>query len=344
MAKLTNAQLGLIGSGVSSAGGLVGGLLSYYAQREENKKNRAFAQQQAQQARDWQIQQWNMENAYNSPSAQMQRFRDAGLNPNLIYGELGNGLNTAPSVPQGDVPSARISPFGNPVDVSPMVQTRLMDAQIEALKAKTENETRMTEAQIERFAHLNNVSVVEVRKYEAEIDNINASTVQIRQGIENMKVQFDILSEQKKQEVFQTAFVEATQNMRIEAANAESEAIAKTAVSLAMAKVLNIKADTALKWSNINLNNSQIRLNGKQMVIAERQADLIAKQITTEDMRAEQIMWSVAGEKRYQSMINGDGYNDTWYGRALSTVLTGIDGAFRCAGQIMHATSVVHQK
>lgn len=28
---------------------------------------------------------WNMENAYNTPSAQMQRYQDAGLNPNLIY-------------------------------------------------------------------------------------------------------------------------------------------------------------------------------------------------------------------------------------------------------------------
>lgn len=30
---------------------------------------------------------WNRQNAFNSPSAQMDRFRTAGLNPNLIYGQ-----------------------------------------------------------------------------------------------------------------------------------------------------------------------------------------------------------------------------------------------------------------
>lgn len=30
---------------------------------------------------------WNMQNAYNTPKAQMERFKEAGLNPNLIYGQ-----------------------------------------------------------------------------------------------------------------------------------------------------------------------------------------------------------------------------------------------------------------
>lgn len=30
---------------------------------------------------------WNMQNAYNTPKAQMARFKEAGLNPNLIYGQ-----------------------------------------------------------------------------------------------------------------------------------------------------------------------------------------------------------------------------------------------------------------
>ena len=30
---------------------------------------------------------WNMQNAYNTPKAQMQRLKDAGLNPALMYGQ-----------------------------------------------------------------------------------------------------------------------------------------------------------------------------------------------------------------------------------------------------------------
>lgn len=45
---------------------------------------------------------WNMQNEYNNPTSQMQRLRDAGLNPNLIYGSsssgaAGNAEKIAPS-------------------------------------------------------------------------------------------------------------------------------------------------------------------------------------------------------------------------------------------------------
>lgn len=40
------------------------------------------------------LQMWNMQNQYNSPTAQMQRFKDAGLNPNLIYGQGSPGNAT----------------------------------------------------------------------------------------------------------------------------------------------------------------------------------------------------------------------------------------------------------
>lgn len=34
---------------------------------------------------------WKMQNEYNSPQSQMQRFKEAGLNPNLIYGQGTSG-------------------------------------------------------------------------------------------------------------------------------------------------------------------------------------------------------------------------------------------------------------
>jgi len=36
------------------------------------------------------VQDWNANNEYNSPAAQMGRFKAAGLNPNLIYGQMNN--------------------------------------------------------------------------------------------------------------------------------------------------------------------------------------------------------------------------------------------------------------
>lgn len=47
----------------------------------------AANKRQAEEQRNWVEEMWHMENAYNSPEQQMQRFREAGLSPNLIYGQ-----------------------------------------------------------------------------------------------------------------------------------------------------------------------------------------------------------------------------------------------------------------
>lgn len=40
-----------------------------------------------QQENAYNLELWNLANQYNSPAAQMQRYQQAGLNPNLIYGQ-----------------------------------------------------------------------------------------------------------------------------------------------------------------------------------------------------------------------------------------------------------------
>lgn len=48
---------------------------------------------------------WNMQNEYNNPANQMQRFREAGLNPNLIYGRGDSGnAGPLPSPPSASTP------------------------------------------------------------------------------------------------------------------------------------------------------------------------------------------------------------------------------------------------
>lgn len=42
---------------------------------------------------------WNATNAYNTPSSQVQRLRDAGLNPNLAYGQVADSKASMVSGP-----------------------------------------------------------------------------------------------------------------------------------------------------------------------------------------------------------------------------------------------------
>lgn len=65
------------------------------AARQNTDKTIAANKAEAELAYQRQLQMWHMQNAYNSPEAQMARFRAGGLNPNLIYGQ-GNPGNASP--------------------------------------------------------------------------------------------------------------------------------------------------------------------------------------------------------------------------------------------------------
>jgi len=82
----------------AAAGPLAAGI-DAFATGNMNKKSRAFATQMYERQKYDNLNFWNMQNEYNSPAAQMQRFTDAGLNPALIYGQQNTaGPLTSPDV------------------------------------------------------------------------------------------------------------------------------------------------------------------------------------------------------------------------------------------------------
>lgn len=84
--------LGGIAAGVGAlASGIAGGVINKTAQRDANKVNIQLAREQQQFAQKM-IQQ---QNEYNSPVAQMQRYAQAGLNPNLVYTQGTSGNQTS---------------------------------------------------------------------------------------------------------------------------------------------------------------------------------------------------------------------------------------------------------
>lgn len=83
---------GLVGAGAAIAGNLMNNLFA----AGQNKKQRSFIRQMYERQRNDAYTAWSLENAYNTPAAQMQRFKDAGLNPALIYGQtnMAGGMST----------------------------------------------------------------------------------------------------------------------------------------------------------------------------------------------------------------------------------------------------------
>lgn len=67
---------------ISGVGSLVGSIFGKKSTDSANKTNIELAKYQ----NDWNLAQWNRENEYNLPINQMMRLKEAGLNPNLVYG------------------------------------------------------------------------------------------------------------------------------------------------------------------------------------------------------------------------------------------------------------------
>lgn len=88
-----NAGAGLLGSVINGAFGIYNNRKNLEFQQQANEQNIAFQRETNLQNIDEQWKMWEATNAYNHPAAQMSRYREAGLNPNLIYGQS----NTAQS-------------------------------------------------------------------------------------------------------------------------------------------------------------------------------------------------------------------------------------------------------
>jgi len=132
MEPVTTAAL--ITGGISA---LSGGA-NAYATGKQNKKSRAFSREMYDKTKADNIQFWNMQNEYNSPEAQMQRLKSAGLNPNMVY-DKGGAIQPAGNISTPDVQSAQFrTPDFNSIGtglVQGYFDTKIKQAQYDNLKA-----------------------------------------------------------------------------------------------------------------------------------------------------------------------------------------------------------------
>lgn len=68
----------------------------------QQKKQNQYNLDQWQREVNYNNEMWEKNNAYNSPAAQMARYKDAGLNPNLIYGNAANTHSTSMTAPHAE--------------------------------------------------------------------------------------------------------------------------------------------------------------------------------------------------------------------------------------------------
>lgn len=132
-AKATSTLLPSIISGGAS---LLGGLINAGSTSATNQSQLSYSKEMYEKQRADALADWKMQNEYNSPSAQMMRFKEAGLNPNLIYGQMTNSPAVRSSTSQSYNPTAPQLDLGSTANMalSQYYDTQMKKAQIDNLK------------------------------------------------------------------------------------------------------------------------------------------------------------------------------------------------------------------
>jgi hypothetical protein len=169
---------------------------------------------QTKQQRKWQLQDyerqkadqrefWDITNKFNSPEEQMNRLRQAGLNPHLIYGKGADVTASSLSGPtMGNAPKASVK-----FDYSQIMQAKAMNQQIKQGEAQTDNvyadtqnkvlQQSLTQAQINQTDAMtaNYMQQTASNKFQMEQAMRNADSIYEKIGLENESLKIKNVTE-----------------------------------------------------------------------------------------------------------------------------------------------------
>lgn len=186
-AALIGAGTSAVNNAANVTSGLFGKKKAYEynkkLQEQQNEYNRQMAEwqnrvnrQNAQWAYDTEFQNnvklWNMENAYNTPSAQMQRLRSAGLNPYMLNGTPPSNTASAVGSPDMNTPdgvgypsaghpgvSENVPEFELDSIVNKFFDAQLKQKQLEQIDANIEN-TKQDTANKQNAFQLSDLNII----------------------------------------------------------------------------------------------------------------------------------------------------------------------------------------
>ena len=259
----------IITAGLIAAGSnLLGQGINAYAQGKTNKATRRWNEKMYGIQRQDALADWQMQNAYNSPAAQMERLRAAGLNPNLVYGhgaDAQGGIIRSTDV-KGWNPQAPQFDFGS---VSGQYfNTMLMGQQYE----KTQQLMTMMEQELKN-------KMADWDKTQAEIAGILASNdlkSKDKEWYDTIKsAQMTALKadvEKKHADIYTSL-----------AANERAEAMQAYNLEQAVENILKTRADRHLSYANRQKVFQEIENMKKQGTLQDWEIELSKKGLTKGD-------------------------------------------------------------
>ncbi|MFC2654015.1 MAG: hypothetical protein ACFN0J_04770 [Segatella salivae] len=253
---------------VSAAGAVTSAVMN----KNSNDNNNQLQQQLVQQA-----------NAYNTPSAQVGRFRQAGLNPYMMLGQVNSGN-------QQSVASTQPTDYSGVVNgaagvANTLIQAASANSQIKVNDAnvvKTESETALNRIDAQTRAAENL----------ARINQLVKQGDLTKQQADNLSQEFDLRLQTwdallKSPALANVLTAEQIDNLKSATAKLGSEKkgidlqnaiTGKYGMSQAAANVANTYSQTGVNNANVGLMGSQIGLNGTYMDLNRGQLGVVRNQ------------------------------------------------------------------
>lgn len=222
-----------------------------FGQARLNKKNRQWSEKMYNKQYNDNLAFWAMQNQYNSPQAQMQRFQEAGLNPNLIYGQGNSGNAGAVQTPDIQGTDQRNPEWG-----------AAFTGAAGGINAFYDN--RIKQATTNNLEEQNNVIIQEGLLKEAQILNTIASTDATK---------FDLSQRQRLADISAEAAAENLRKTKTDidiALNRDAREALKNTSDLAEAaeRMMSMqagRAKTAQEITNLKAQHAQVREQIKLM-------------------------------------------------------------------------------
>jgi hypothetical protein len=229
MDPATAAAITEAGSNITQNSSNIG---MYYLQRhhalKDYQRNRADA-----------LSDFNMANRYNSPQEQMNRLREAGLNPNLVYGKGADQASVQMKGPDLDTP---IAPKIEGIDIN---RARAMGQSLQQNKAQTDNVLADTKNKELQGA----LTTAQTNQTNMQTANIAENTARTRFDLQQASELKDsvLMRARLENEAIQTNITTALNGMelaKVKSASDKAQAIQQIAES--RARVLSMQLQNAV--------------------------------------------------------------------------------------------------
>lgn len=269
------SMLGFLSSAVSSLGNLWSNSQQQALARENMANqwkmmlsNQNFNRYEAMAARSWQEKMVAQYRQYSSPSEQMKRFEEAGLNPALMYGSI-QDTNMSPSGNPQASSNGSYSPVSMPLNN--YADTAMQMAQIDVLKSQAEKnraDAGLSVANTETTEQLRdglvrtqyaewslkdsatNWNEQQIKESARKMDEMNENMKVLRQMVEESKARIDNLEEDTVAKSIDNVYRSSWWNEQIRQLSTQADlnsATTRKIVLLMALEAVNIQADTSNK-------------------------------------------------------------------------------------------------